>query len=466
MLSPSAAQDSRSDLSLDCATGGRASELERAERLRRLVHEHFAAVWRFLRRFGFPVHVADDAAQDLFLIAFRKVDTIAPGRERAFLFGVAYRVAIEQKRKTAREVPLDVLLDMDDEPADGSATPEERLDEERARVVLHQLLAELDPRLRAVFVMHELEGMSSQEIATALEIPAGTVASRLRTARDDFRARLERHRARERRRVHMRKAPILLVHEDPGFARLAAASQREEPSSEQIEKALANATRSAAGAPSSTPWWQHPGLALAVTAAGAVVVGVLAVPGRPSVPTSPIQPTVVPAPASNEASPALPIEPTVKTVAVGDLAPAPSARVRPRSVEPSAPVRPAASSRGDDAVGQARPRSTEDTRVDTGSAREAGARPTFGEELALLSAARSALEAGDLTSCMRAVDRYDERFQAAGVFAPEIEVLRIQSLAGAGDHERARARATRFLATHAASPHAELVRSVLERISE
>jgi RNA polymerase sigma-70 factor (ECF subfamily) len=80
-------------------------------------------------------------------------------------------------------------------------TPETLLDEERARELLYQLLSELDERFRVVFVMYEIEAMTMQEIAEVLEVPVGTVASRLRAAREDFGARLERYRARTRREV-------------------------------------------------------------------------------------------------------------------------------------------------------------------------------------------------------------------------------------------------------------------------
>lgn len=172
-------------------------KLDRTEQLRAIVREHFADVWRFLRRIGFPRDVADDAAQDLFFVALRRMDAIAPGRERAFLFGAAIRIASRLKRKGAREVPVESVRD-ESVPEELAATPEERLDDERARQLLYGLLSELDERFRVVFVMYELESMTMQEISDALEIPPGTVASRLRTAREDFQARLARHRARVR----------------------------------------------------------------------------------------------------------------------------------------------------------------------------------------------------------------------------------------------------------------------------
>jgi len=175
------------------------NELERAEHLRALVRAHYSNIWRFLRRLGFDEYLADDAAQDLFVVAVRRIGGIRPESERAFLYATALRIATALKRKHAREVPVDPLDAHSAIVETAAATLDERLDEERARELLYRLLSELDERFRVVFVMYELEELTMPEIAEALEIPLGTATSRLRTAREDFRARLARHRRRTRR---------------------------------------------------------------------------------------------------------------------------------------------------------------------------------------------------------------------------------------------------------------------------
>jgi RNA polymerase sigma-70 factor (ECF subfamily) len=167
----------------------------RAAHLREIVRRFFPDVWRFLRRLGFAEHVVDDAAQDLFFVALRRIDEVKPGSERAFLFGAAIRIATNLKRKSAREVPTESFK----QELDTAGSPEEKLDDERARAHLYRLLAELDDDLRTVFVMYEIEELTMQDIANVLEIPIGTVASRLRRAREDFTARLERHRKQHSR---------------------------------------------------------------------------------------------------------------------------------------------------------------------------------------------------------------------------------------------------------------------------
>jgi RNA polymerase sigma-70 factor (ECF subfamily) len=74
------------------------------------------------------------------------------------------------------------------------ASPETSLDQKRAEELLVRLLGGLSPELRTAFVLHEVEGQTLAEIAQILGIPPGTAASRVRRAREEFNARLERHR--------------------------------------------------------------------------------------------------------------------------------------------------------------------------------------------------------------------------------------------------------------------------------
>jgi len=159
-------------------------------RLRRMLDEHFDFIWRSLRRFGLSDDRADDAAQQVFLIASRKLDAIQLGSERSFLFGTAMRVASDLRRSAAyrREIAHpDVGLDLE-----GGSRPDELLDQRRARELLDQVLDEMELDTRMVFVLFEIEEMTTAEIASMLGIAHGTVASRLRRAREEFEARVKR----------------------------------------------------------------------------------------------------------------------------------------------------------------------------------------------------------------------------------------------------------------------------------
>lgn len=174
--------------------GLEALEERRQARLRQLIDDHFASVWKYLRRVGIAEHLAEDASQEVFLVAARRLDDITPDPvvERSFLLGTAYRVGRSLKRKAARESPEEDV----DPGADSAPNPEEQLDDKRAREVVYRVLAELEDDVRPIFILYELDGLTMIEIANLLDLPRGTVGSRLRRARDDFKARYERERKR------------------------------------------------------------------------------------------------------------------------------------------------------------------------------------------------------------------------------------------------------------------------------
>ena len=165
--------------------------------LRDMAKAYFANVWRFLRSLGVPERALDDATQDVFLVAARKLADIQPGAEKSFLFGAAVHVAREIRRKHGREELVDDPDDESREPAQ-LTTPEDSLGRKQEQDVLMSLLAGLTDELRTVFVLYEIEGQTMPEIAELLGVPAGTVASRLRRGREQFEARLQRHQLRMR----------------------------------------------------------------------------------------------------------------------------------------------------------------------------------------------------------------------------------------------------------------------------
>src|SRR5581483_7527846 len=128
---------------------------------------------------------AEDATQETFLLAAERLRDIQPESERAFLIGTALRLAHTLGRKTVR---WELDDDMDQRLSDGRDTGETRADQQLCDLVLRKV----DPELVEVFVLYELEGLTSPEIAALLEIPLGSVASRLRRAREQFRAAAER----------------------------------------------------------------------------------------------------------------------------------------------------------------------------------------------------------------------------------------------------------------------------------
>jgi RNA polymerase sigma-70 factor (ECF subfamily) len=154
---------------------------------------YFDGIWRFLRRMGMSADDASDGVQDVMLVATRRIKDIDEGKEKSFLFSTAFRVATARKRKNAgrRETTDEAALD---EAPDERPGADASLDDQRARVLLDRTLSSMPDDLRTVFVFYELEDMSMADIASTLGIPQGTVASRLRRAREEFTTRLDRLR--------------------------------------------------------------------------------------------------------------------------------------------------------------------------------------------------------------------------------------------------------------------------------
>lgn len=174
-------------------------EIVSADRLTALFQQHFDLVWRTVRRLGVPPEALDDATQEVFVIASRRLASIEAGKERAFLYGTAVRVASTARRTSRRRRQVQPDEDAP-EPADSAPGVDELVERKRARALLDELVARLPDDTRPVFVLYELEGLTMDEIATCLEVPPGTVASRLRRAREVFQsavARIDRGAARE-----------------------------------------------------------------------------------------------------------------------------------------------------------------------------------------------------------------------------------------------------------------------------
>jgi RNA polymerase sigma-70 factor (ECF subfamily) len=161
---------------------------DREARLRWMVDEYIDFVARVLRNAGTPAAEIDDDVQRTFITAARRLDDVRPGAERSFLLQTALYVAAHARRTVARR--REVAAEEAPEQVDPTLTPEQLTDQKRARQMLDRVLAEMDGDLRTVFVLYEFEELSMAEIADALSIPRGTVASRLRRARGDFRDRV------------------------------------------------------------------------------------------------------------------------------------------------------------------------------------------------------------------------------------------------------------------------------------
>ena len=175
------------------AEGGATSD---PARVRDIVVAEHAFVWRSLVRLGVPRADAEDAAQQVFLVVARRIADIEPGSERAFLYGVALRVASRARRTLARR--REVAEEQAPVRVDPAEHADAALDRARARAVLDEILGSMPLDLRSVFSLFELEQLTMAQIAEMLSLPQGTVASRLRRAREAFSEHCRRLEAKHR----------------------------------------------------------------------------------------------------------------------------------------------------------------------------------------------------------------------------------------------------------------------------
>jgi len=162
----------------------RAVTVRPGDRLDRMFRNHHERVWRTLRRMGLTPEAAADATQQAFLIAAERLSDIRIGSEQAFLFSTALRIARGAHRQ-ARRMDLDEA--MDEREGQGSRV-DEVVDRQRRITLAGRVLATMEQDLLEVFVLFELEGLTTPEIAELVGVPLGTAASRLRRAREAFRA--------------------------------------------------------------------------------------------------------------------------------------------------------------------------------------------------------------------------------------------------------------------------------------
>lgn len=158
----------------------------------------FDFVWRNVRRLGVPESAVDDAVQDVFLVVHRRLGEFE-GRSslKTWLFGIILRVVKDHRRASARRAARLAEAEAARALAAGAAGPHDLLARHEAVRVLYRLLDDMDEDKRALLVLVELEQVPVTEAAETLGLNVNTAYARLRAARQQFEAALERHHGRQ-----------------------------------------------------------------------------------------------------------------------------------------------------------------------------------------------------------------------------------------------------------------------------
>jgi RNA polymerase sigma-70 factor (ECF subfamily) len=158
------------------------------------VHErHGEFVWRTLHRMGVRAPHVEDVYQEVFLVVHRRLPGFAgQSALTTWLYEICFRVAAGYRRKAhfRRE---ELVSDWSEvELSSPVPSPERQLTTARQAKQLERILDDLPLEYRVVFVMFEIEGLTSEQIAESLGAPIGTVYSRLYRARKRFARSLAR----------------------------------------------------------------------------------------------------------------------------------------------------------------------------------------------------------------------------------------------------------------------------------
>ncbi len=160
-----------------------------------LVSLHHRGVVQVIYRMCGDVELAQDAAQDAFIRAWLNLHSFRPDSSlRNWLYRIAINAALDVLRRNAKTAEVDFEALSLPDLQDG---PEAALLQKERQAEVRQAILDLTEAGRAVLVLREYGELSYQEIATALDIPLGTVMSRLNYARRQLKQSLQRHMIRK-----------------------------------------------------------------------------------------------------------------------------------------------------------------------------------------------------------------------------------------------------------------------------
>ena len=154
---------------------------------RRVYERWFHDVVKWMFALGVPSSDTEDLAQEVFLVVRRRLSTFEPGNLAAWLYRITQLTVRDHRRRAWFKNLLFRRrhLDLAEVPYGGPA-PDRSYEQEESRRRFQRLVGGMTEKLRTTFVLFEVEGYSGEEIAQILDVPLGTVWTRLHNARKEF----------------------------------------------------------------------------------------------------------------------------------------------------------------------------------------------------------------------------------------------------------------------------------------
>jgi RNA polymerase sigma-70 factor (ECF subfamily) len=157
-----------------------------------LVRRHADRLYRVVLRFLGDRQEAEEVTQEAFIRAWRGIDRF---KRDAQFFTWLYRIAInEAHRRTARRPPAGLVSSLDQrpvDPPDRGQSPHLRAERSDLRDALERAIRALDPDYRAPLILRDIEGLSTAEAATIMDLGEAAFKSRLHRARLAVREAME-----------------------------------------------------------------------------------------------------------------------------------------------------------------------------------------------------------------------------------------------------------------------------------
>lgn len=173
----------------------------KSRRFELLIQPHLDVLYRFAYRLAGQQQDAEDLVQDVIVKLFPRLDELeAVEQLRPWLNRVLYRHFIDQVRRKSRQgdMPLSDLVEADgqadwlDSLESDNVGPDLMLEQARLGPALDRVLETLPPDQRALVLLHDVDGWRQEDIAEVLDIPLGTVKSRLHRCRAALRKKIQR----------------------------------------------------------------------------------------------------------------------------------------------------------------------------------------------------------------------------------------------------------------------------------